>query len=124
MTKDELLELADRCEREEASRELDCAVAKATGWSFNNRHAIFCWRDPGGKYQTDFPYYTTSLDAAVTLVPEGWRLSTCLQRIHGGCLVAFDRPGHYCRAEAPTEPQARCAAALRARASTPTQGEG
>lgn len=131
MTKDELLELADRCEREEASRELDCAVAKVAGWSFNNRHAIFCWRDPGGEYRTDFPLYTTSLDAHVRPAGEDvfWRSG------HDGegpdpslfkaeVLVVRDNGSRSSFGIARTEAMARRAAELRARASTPTQGEG
>lgn len=54
-----LIALAVRCEREEPSRELDRAIWLAI--------------DPGAKpTAADWDDYTISLDAAVTLVPEGW----------------------------------------------------
>lgn len=96
--KAELLALADRCEREEASRELDLAIRVAlyptgdvatltgkhrrgldkkpgTAWDFwHNGALVFeVWSGDGqctcnGSHV--LPSYTTSLDAALTLVPE------------------------------------------------------
>src|SRR5688500_8077881 len=56
---DELLELAECCERATGpDSELDAAI----------HHAV-----PMGVFVSDF---TASLDAAMTLVPEGWRVTT------------------------------------------------
>lgn len=63
-----LLELVDRCEREEPSRELDAAI-----------HRYVLTGDPSPRdgwvpvnlQDNRAKPYTTSLDAAVTLVPEG-----------------------------------------------------
>lgn len=105
-----LNELADRVEREEPSYSLDMAISlQITG--------------------SELPslLYTTSLDAAVTLVPEGWSWGVdgqssltfegsvwkCAGR-EGGFLVGdnIERYGRHKVAAA-----ALCAAALRARAA-------
>ena len=57
-----LLELAERCEAAtEGSLDLDNAIRDAAGEP----------REPGS---SPTPYYTASVDAALTLVPEGWRV--------------------------------------------------
>lgn len=70
-TADELKALADRCEWEKASRYLDQDIEEATQG-----------------YATNEPlYYTTSLDAAVTLMGErGWGLTWDLESVHAGRL--------------------------------------
>lgn len=115
MTKaDELNALADRCEREEASSELNNAIARFFAGNFYD-----WWKNrPGG---TDF---TNSLDAAVR--PEGddvfWRSG------HDGegpdpslfkaeVLVVRDNGSRSSFGCARTEPMARRAAELRARAA-------
>ena len=59
-----LLQLAERCENATGpDRELDCDIhAKLVGAP--HRHQI----------PSTWPLYTASLDAAMQLVPEGWRL--------------------------------------------------
>lgn len=68
---DTLRALADRCEQQAPSRELDIAIATALGWT---RHKLdpSLWRDPENDdgRPRNVRRYTTSLDAAVTLVPE------------------------------------------------------
>ena len=117
MTKDELLELADRCEMEHdiMSSPLDVDIARAVGVQ-----PIRVFRG-GIDADEEWPPYTTSLDSAVTLVPEGcaWR---------AGCAIDFTPVavvfGHdvHADADASTPALALCAAALRARASLTEKG--
>lgn len=96
----------------EGSRELDCRIAYALGWRFNGcsedgvegRIGDDDWpdldnigghwhkpgdrwaeshEDPGLPRWDDPPEWTTSLDAAMTLVPEGWRVYAIQQHHHG-----------------------------------------
>ena len=122
-----LLNLADRCEQAAGpDRELDgaawCAV---NGYSFVKWDgAGVVWRKADGGIRhypaSRVPYYTASLDAAVTLVPKG-----CGYQIISG----FDEDGltHASvyvpaidngeRGDSATAALALCAAALRARAA-------
>ena len=55
------------------SRELDAEIALASGW-----HQIKTrWENPYGQF-AELPRYTESIDAALTLVPEGctWEITT------------------------------------------------
>jgi hypothetical protein len=65
----DLIALAERVEGLQGpDREVDADIALATGWTHRsgaNWHLVVPWERPD---------YTTSLDAAMTLVPEGWRL--------------------------------------------------
>ncbi len=73
------MKLSERVERAEGpSRELDEAFALALGWSQveNPTKAMGLmgrWRDANGEMTDHFgvPRFTASLDAAMTLVPEG-----------------------------------------------------
>ena len=104
-----LLAVADRCEREEPNDELNWSIMEAV-------------RPDHG--QTQATPYGHSLDAAVTLVPEGMGWS-CGDHSPGGVRVgnylasvwAFKRSARidYCFAKTPA--LALCAAALRARAA-------
>jgi hypothetical protein len=107
-----LLQLAERCEAAEgADRELDWAIfdlvatnPQRCGYMELGLQAV--------------PAYTASLDAAMTLVPEGWngRLEWC--RGAGYADLAHVKAGRGfedCR-PAKTAALALCAAALRARA--------
>lgn len=74
---DILLALADRCEREEPSRALDCDISNAALGTrlFPHGASVTGVADTNGKgsvWKGECAFYTTSLDAAVTLVPEGW----------------------------------------------------
>jgi len=83
MTKANLLALAARCEAATgADRELDLDVALAGGL-ISKPVERGCWVDPGECIDGDkepgsgtfvAPAYSASLDAAMTLVPEGWRV--------------------------------------------------
>ena len=102
MTRAALEALAKRCESEPASRELDVAIALA----------IFEPEDLIGHSPAK---YTTSLDAAVSLVPSGWvwdlastGTAWCMADAQSGELFASTK--------GKTPALALCAAALRARA--------
>lgn len=111
MTKaDELNQLADRCEREETSRLLDVAIWKALN------------RDTYSKDWTEFGDFTTSLDAAVR--PEGddvfWRSGHDGEGPDPSLFRADVLLSDHARSftgRARTEPMARRAAELRARAA-------
>lgn len=99
------LQLADRCEREEPSRELDTAIGSAVG-----------------EVVDDFDFaldYTTSIDAAVTLVPEAWIFGEITQYEDRSWYVVLVRSDEEVYGAALTEPPARAAAALRARSALP-----
>lgn len=103
-----LLALADRVEREPPSRELDGVIAAAVG--------IACFvpgETPWGvhKYRAA-PAYTSSIDAAVTLVPKDSGM-----RVGGGHWGAWASIAGDAPARARTYAAALCAAALRARAA-------
>lgn len=105
MTTDNLLALALRVEREEPSDELHWCIQEAV-------HPE--WR------RTTAEPYTTSLDAAASLMPPGWVVNDVNQSIHGFWYIRLwpADPSAIGMSEgnAPTEPRARTAAALRARA--------
>jgi len=102
-----LITLADRCEQAAGPDDgLDLAI-----WtSFLDTPGF----RPPSPWRTD---YTASLDAAVTLVPEGWTWA----RFHGGVVecMTLNGPGNsilFERGEGNSSALALCAAALRARA--------
>ena len=64
----ELEALAERVEREEPSRDMDAAIARAIGWR----------QHPMVEGFAVAPSWTTSLDAAVTLVPSGYATTISL----------------------------------------------
>jgi len=120
---DVLLALADRCEREEPSHDLDADIALANGWRvFPGDNWI------GPHAQIAVPSYTTSLDAAVTLVPEHFSYEATFSAAGDGAMrrarlwdwrrsARMADPDNHWEASASTLPLAICAAALRARAS-------
>jgi hypothetical protein len=106
-----LLSLAARCQHEEPTagpnRELDTAIGRAIGWRSHPLLEGFLIA----------PSWTTSLDAAVTLVPEGhdWAVMMVTGELRAECgpkgtLMAFVTGGK-------TAPLALCAAILEARAA-------
>jgi len=118
-----LLSLADRCEREEATHDLDVAIAvaaydlEARPYATGKRKLWWYKRGTDGTamfYGEEYiPRYTTSIDAAVTLVPEGMAWTA-------GCepdFTPFARLWEHDLVWASTPALALCAAALRARAS-------
>ena len=68
-----LMDLADRVEKADgADRELDVAIHQ-----FLERPVLWAVDDDGCEYQAlvSVPLYTASLDAALSLVPEGWHIA-------------------------------------------------
>jgi hypothetical protein len=126
-----LLALAERCEQAAGpDASLDFAIALAAGYRFEK--AKFekrkWWRDPKGvrcsALATDGPppRFTASLDAAVTLVPEGW--GWAVSTTGAGPPCAYGHPPAKGLAvswiddtPAATSALAICAFALRARAT-------
>lgn len=116
MTPADLRALASRVETEEPSDALNEDVARALGWKHYDRS---WWIPP--ELDTDVDHlsdFLTDLTAAASAMPEGWRFVkiTC----HNGiCTVDARRPSPWLDviSHAPTEPRARVAAALRARAA-------
>lgn len=121
-----LLDLADRCEREEPSRELEVAIYTAAA-TIDEAHCSAWCRQNGRsdltreRYMSTWAaYYTTSLDAAVTLVPGNatWQVTERgdaeVTVLAGRFLVSDDIERHGRNAKTPA--LALCAASLRARA--------
>jgi hypothetical protein len=125
----ELNALADRCEREEPSRELDAAVLIACGHQAVNRGPRMGWeyRPKGFGIWRSMPSPTTSLDAAVTLEPKDAQ-EICVRKYRNGghyvrITLASGKPAYSESFALPiTEAAARCAAALRARATLEPEG--
>jgi hypothetical protein len=85
-----LLALAERCEQAVGPNNgLDAEIALAIGYTHERRgtERACWWRTPAGQqlayvgYKNHPPFFTGSLDAAVTLVPEG-RAWTVGQNLH------------------------------------------
>ena len=106
--RDELLKLAEECEKAEGVNfDLECRIGKAIG---------------RGERQLS-PPYTCSLDAALTLLPGPYAWSV-ERRVTFDCeAIVYGHEMHK-SADAATPALAMCAAALRARAATPPQGDG
>ena len=98
-----MTELARRCEEAEGpDRNLDAMI------HFAIKNGIGC-----GMAQ-DAPAYTSSLDAAMTLVPDGWTLFHLDGPFNNGPCHATVANGDFAEGEAETPALALCAAALRA----------
>jgi len=134
MTPEEILAVAARCETEEPNPYLASAILVAAGHQtlFRGEKLGWEWRKDGVGVWSSMPRPDTSLDAAVTLVPPGddvfWRSG---HDGEGPDPSLFKAEVLVCRRKAPadgfvararTEPMARCAAALRARAALLTDG--
>lgn len=135
----DLVALAERCEKATGpDRELDEDIARAVGfvpWGGRRMFSTapsygFTYRNPTGDYVGAPPYYTGSIDAAMTLVPDGCFCDT--QSILRGTAI-FDKPKAWAQVEqtsgpvietsaCATLPLALSAAALRARASLSVEG--
>jgi len=108
-----LLALAERCEQAAGpDRELDCHIhAPIEGRNIKPER----WIETVKVYGHMVPRYTASLDAAVTLVPEGWAWG----KFFGGSAecVSISGPAILFERGLNDKPAlAICAAALRARA--------
>ncbi len=106
-----LLALAERCEQAAGpDKELDFTID-----NFMLKHGPEADRIRNPRYVLP---YTTSLDAAVTLVPEGWRWWVNSSPFGRCWLVANDQIADKAQSEKCATPAlALCAAALRARAT-------
>lgn len=126
-----LRELADKVEKLSGpDRETDCLIHNAL-WGtrmWADTHGFECHdtNGHGGMWRANPPRYTASLDAAMTLVPEGWWLEALSDQISAGpdsmtilgCMAelgCYGRLGKQRVAE--TRPLAVASAALRARAA-------
>lgn len=106
------------------SRELDAEIARSIGWGCVVRdpeaqNKYVCWRK---KYRSGewimLPRYTSSIDAALTLVPEGWHMSvnaTVGALLQGSAAVRDRDGGPSFTSAAATPALALAAAALKAR---------
>lgn len=129
-----LIALAVRCETEEPSREIDCHIALAMGFGERGvghrgsyKHPIRVTLaelmadpsdlrlmvDDGDVPEETIPRFTASLDAAASLMVPGAMMRNTRQH-EGIWMVRYVHP--LVGGNAATEPMARCAAALRARA--------
>ena len=108
---DKLLDLADRVEREEPSRELDADVFQKVG----------CPHDMAVETARIYaPHYTTSADAAKTLEPKDAQ-EIVARNFQDGTYVRITLKSGtpvYSDSNALDEPRGRVAAALRAIAAT------
>lgn len=114
--------LALRCEAATgADRDTDWRIQKALGignWPDVEMWPPFC---VGSRADKEIPRYTASLDAAMTLVPEGWHTKLALEDRHSHSW-RWDLRGGFgfdAGARAATPALALTAAALRARAQAP-----
>ena len=123
-----LLALAERCEQATGpDGMLDYKIALAAGYRFEMREyeKRKRWRDSKGVrcsgLTTDGapPRFTASLDAAVMLVPEGWKydLTNGDSGEEPAARLTPDFAGPCFDGDAQTVPCALCAAALRAMAA-------
>jgi hypothetical protein len=112
-----LLALADRCEKADGpDRELDYAILIALGYSWRR----MAWGGDDKDIWKGSSLFTASLDAAVTLVPEGW--GWAVSTTGAGLPCAYGHPPGNGLAvawiddtPAATPALAMCAFALRAR---------
>jgi hypothetical protein len=119
-------ELIERLEKATGpDRELDGAIALSLGWTFQKMKGDSkpYYRKPGETtyyMRSEVPAYTASIDAALTLVPEGWAYQLTLlfePRVHGNQQAIVWPPDKASPVSgAPTMPLAICIAALKARA--------
>lgn len=117
---EKLLELAAKCEATDpAAPNLDLheAILQAMGWTHRGAELI----DPHGQRCMQTPDPLHSVDGALTLIPDRYRLGTLMEFDGEGRWAAklFNRgaPGGLPACGAATPALALCAAALRARAT-------
>lgn len=121
------LDLALRCETEEPGRELDAAIYETTkGVKDENRtdpsqrtRGSILLLDEGDRLNWLYvPAFTTSLDAAVTLIADGveYSLSNLYWIARAEVGLNLNDGSHFGEHKGALMPMALCAAALRARA--------
>ena len=124
--REKLLALAARCEAADCGDALiDKAIAEALGWrlvvqTHDDDLEDFDWQAPNGSLQPWPPFYSRSLDAAMTLAAgrEAWKLEHWRDLITGRDI--FEAWAAYApRVSAASPALAMCAAALRALAQEP-----
>lgn len=103
------------------NRELDAEIAEAAGFQVE-RHAssglVLCRKPPEQYSWTDIPAYTGSLDAAMTLMPEGsqWTLEADAAWVRLLTMADVDEfQGHFTGRGGKCTALALCIAALLAR---------
>lgn len=146
----DLTELADRCEKatgpdERLNAEIVAALNDALlkpyppqtdfgpgqrwqFWSLDGKHFL----GNEAKHPFKVPPFTASIDDAMTLVPEGWRLIDMCETVIEGDLPwyvrlrekRFDVPPGSAHSDGATPALALCAAALRAHAAQVAKPEG
>lgn len=117
-----LLNLAERCKTAAGpDREIDCLIQEWRFPELTPDMRVMYYGDPTGEHVRDegqtfvrSPSFTASLDAAMTLVPEGY--DWAVFRTNGG-LTVHSWCGNREDIFAATPALALCAAALRARAA-------
>jgi len=97
-------------------------LEKATGPDHGLDREIesYFWDSPHPQWKSDagLPRYTSSIDAALTLVPEGWRTASVEERFVGGeWLWSLKSCGVYAWGVHRCTAIALCIAALKARAA-------
>lgn len=117
-----LIELAERVEAATGrDRELDALIHIEAGLAEGNTVAFktgWCAGSETNPRPVEAPAYTASIDAAMSLVPEGWMWVGGSSPTHNaGMAVTRDGTQDGFDARAATPALALCAAALRARAS-------
>lgn len=107
------------------SRELDAQIALAHGWDVvpireKGGHTWDRWYRPymGKRYPVRLPNYTSSIDAALTLVPEGYGLVIDVAGEYASASIyelRSTRAGPFVKPARRTPALALCIAALKAR---------
>lgn len=116
----ELKALAERCEKATGpDRELDAAIASTFSNSVESDDGDFWW-GPYNEPPVRVPDFTGSLDAAMSLVPDGWDFSLHANDGEQSRARVYSSRADSRWSYANKHSLALCAAALRVRA---TQGE-
>lgn len=116
---DVLLKLAERCEREDGSHALNIEIMKAARGYRDSDHFADMLQSPDGQLcnKDAVPHFVWSLDAAVTLVPEGFDWHAGWRLIRGVASLTGEDHRHCFDRAAKTPALALCAASLHARAA-------
>lgn len=105
----------------EGSRDLDGEIALSLGWV--KHHAGWAhWTTPEGLENQHVPFFSDSLDAALTLVPEGWVWHVQIDyelpgraNLYNAVPGGKDDPPVHVQADGATPVLALCIASLKAR---------
>ena len=116
MNNADLLKLAASCEQARGpDRELDAAICKALGWKTWERTDGKPWEAQNiERGWFNMPAFTASLDAAMTLVPEGWSVALHAHSENENRACVYYGLAAETFSYAATPALALCAAALRA----------